>query len=111
MSKLPFEVNFAGLPVRSPAPLIIDPVYVETDWDPEEEAEAYFKRCRRPAAFSKRGMLFISKVKKGPGKGRMRAKGRRTLKVEYTEEYGEPLKKLFKTWSEVVIWEPKDAQS
>lgn len=92
-------------------PLLVDPAYREEEWDPEEVAEEYFKRNRRPRAFSKRGLWFVSKVKRGPGKGRMRAKGRRTLKVEYTEEYGEPLKKLFKTWSEVVIWEPKDVQS
>jgi len=111
MSKMKFEVNFSGLPVRSSPPLIIDPVYVETDWDPEECAEEYFKRARRPAAFSKRGLWFVSKVKRGPGKGRMRAKGRRTIKFTFTEDHGTPLRSLFQQWTEVVIWEPKDAQS
>lgn len=90
---------------------MVDPAYREEEWDPEECAKEYFKRNRRPRAFSKRGLWFVSKVKRGPGKGRMRAVGRRTLKAEFTEEYGDPLRKLFKTWSEIVIWEPKDVQS
>ena len=92
-------------------PLLIDPAYREEEWDPEEMAEEYFKRTRRAPAFSKRGLWFVSKVKRGPGKGRMRAKGRRTLKITYTEEYGSPLKKFFTEWVEAVVWEPKDVQS
>lgn len=91
--------------------MLVDPAYKEEEWDPEETAKEYFKRNRLPRAFSKRGLWFVSKVKRGPGKGRMRAVGRRTLKAEFTEEYGDPLRKLFKTWSEIVIWEPKDVQS
>lgn len=92
-------------------PLLIDPAYKETDWDPEEMAEEYFKRTRRPPAFSKRGLWFVSKVKKGPGKGRMRAKGRRTVKFVFTEEYGAPLKRLMNEWIEHAVGESPDVQS
>lgn len=51
----------------------------------------------------------VVKVKRGPGKGRVRKSWLRAYPVKFTfvEDKGTPIRDLFRTWTEEVIWSPE----